>query len=60
MINDPGMQKAFVARPLVKPSGSMTAIKIIGAVFAAMVALLTWIVMPLATRALHSWLHHES
>lgn len=26
---------------------------------AAMVALLTWVVMPLVTRMLHSWLHHE-
>ena len=39
------MQKAFVARPLVKPSGSMTAIKIIGAVFAAMVALLLGLIV---------------
>jgi antibiotic biosynthesis monooxygenase (ABM) superfamily enzyme len=26
---------------------------------AAMVVLLTWIVMPLVTRALHDWLHHQ-
>lgn len=45
MINDPGMQKAFVARPPIKPSGSVTAIKIIGAVFAGMVALLLGLIV---------------
>jgi protease PrsW len=44
MINDPGIQKAFVARPI-QPSGAVTAIKIIGGVFAGMVALLLGLIV---------------
>lgn len=45
MINDPRSPNAFVPRAPIKPAGAMTALKIVAAVFAGMVALLLGLIV---------------